>query len=660
MKSKKFSLIALMAAAILITGCAAEDETVSNNGTAADKKPYTLSIEVADAGTQQDGATRAAYSGLTTEFETGDAIGVYAVDANGITQAANAQFTRQSDGTWTTSATVVFNTEWSYYAYYPYVSSPYTPDFTQSEVDDIFSLFIADASDKFHKADQSTKANYAASDLMIAKGTPSGTDKVVFSMYHKKGLAVLSGDGMVFTTFNGNIPYTNGNKRYYLMKPSTATSVGGVSITAASGKYVDCVYDMASIAAKATDVSLLTTAGVSCARSTANCYMIHDAGIYKLPLVYGNAITEGSTKETAYMSSATSNVMTTLVNHANQPISDPWIKNNTNGTRNIAVDGAELLWQDAKGMVDAVGIYEDYLVFRVPAAASTTPGNAVIAVKDGSDVVWSWHIWCTTETYAATTAVTTNANTYNVTAVNLGWVPTGGDGKLGYCPYYQWGRKDAFLPSDGASNTDHAAYDINGNTIDGIEKYNVKQNGSYSLSGYYECIQYPGRFFYDSGNQYYRWYSETLYNLWDINNDVTYSRTVTNKTNKTVYDPCPAGFCVPTQNLVWFMLTNNTKDTSSDWPGGSYSEYPYATWDGTYYGITYNGTNSYGIWFPAAGFRWGDRDAGEVSYVRGRGYYWSASPHGGSRGTYLSFNSLYWYCSSNSRASGQCVRPVSE
>ena len=656
MKVNKLFLLSAITA-LCMTACSADDEMVSNNQ--APINPDNLNIEVSDAGTMTDEPTRATYSGLTTTFENGDAIGVYAVNASGTVMTANAKFTKSGDS-WTSPTSVVFNPEWSYYAYYPWVASPYSPNFAASGVDNQFATFIADASNKFHQTNQSTKANYQASDLMIAQGSPSGTNKVIFSMYHKKGLARLSGGGMAFTTFSGNVPYTNGDYKYYLMKPSTATTVGGKSLTAASGKYVDCVYDMATVASSATDISMYNTAGtLQGSRSTANCYMIHNAGTYKLPLVYGNAITSGSTKTSAYQAPSGSGTyrMANFKNHANQNITDPWIKNNNKGGGvKISVDEAELMWQDANGLIDAVGVSGDWLVFRVPSAASTKAGNAVVAAKDDGTIVWSWHIWVTTETYASTTTVTTSANTYKVTNVNLGWIPTGGGGKLGYCPYYQWGRKDAFVPSNGSNDTDHTVYDINGNTIAGIDKVELFEgdNGDPVLGtpGYYYCISRPTEFYYDSYGDYCRWYSENIANLWDADCDAWWDRTQTNKTVKTVYDPCPAGFCVPTQNLYWYYFG----EPANDWPGGSYSTYTNAVWDGTNKGITVLGS----IWYPAAGVRWGGSDAGALDDVGGYGYYWSASPDGGSSGRSLNFYSSYWYCNYYGRTNGQCVRPVSE
>ena len=652
MSTKNKFMVGLAILAMLAAGCAEEEQAQPNNGNTA---ASTLSILVEDAANSGDStATRAAYSGLATTFENGDAIGLYAVNASGTVMASNAKFTK-SGAAWTSTANVVFNPEWSYYAYYPWVESPYTPDFSESDVDDIFADFISDGSSKFHLTNQGTKANYGKCDLMAAQGSPSGDKTVIFSMYHKKGLAVLDGPGMPFTTFSGNIPYINGGKAYYLMKPNTTTTVGGYSLRAGVGRYVKQVLDMETVEAAATDISMYNTAGtLQASRNTANCYMVHNAGVYKLPLVYGNAIKNGTTNALAYTPAVSGTyVLSPLVNHADEGITDPWIKNNSDGSGSISVDEAELLWQDKAGLVTAVGVSGDYLVFKVPTAASAShAGNAVVAAKDDGTIVWSWHIWVTTETYASTTTVTTSANTYYVAPVNLGWVTTGGEGKQGYCPYYQWGRKDPFLPSNGSRNTDHTAYDINGNSegFEGIEKVEIDYDDFPGIAG---SIMYPKEFYYDGNEEYYRWYEDEIANLWDINRNSWWSQYQTNKTVKTVYDPCPAGFCVPTQNLYWYYLGERNMEDS----GGIYSTYDRAKWDGTNEGIKVLSS----IWYPAAGTRYTVLSVyGTLSGVRTDGLYWSASPDNEKGGKVLVFNGYSWYCQYRGRTNGGSVRPVME
>lgn len=238
-----FSIIAVMM--LTFTACDETDNPVipdlssqNEDSSPVDGDDDGLVIAVDDDGISR---TRTSYSGYSTTFTAGDEIGIYAY--NGTTAvASNIKYTRQSNGTWSPATKVPYVSTYTYFAYYPYnASHGYTPG-TSGNVDTRFATFIADASNKFWKADQSTKANYDASNLMMAQGTHvrSG-NKVNFAMDHKRGLAVFTGDA-ADATFTGNIPYLMSGKKYFHMKPSTTTSFtddeGTYSLSAASGKYV--------------------------------------------------------------------------------------------------------------------------------------------------------------------------------------------------------------------------------------------------------------------------------------------------------------------------------------------------------------------------------------------------------------------------------------
>ena len=230
MKTKHFISFITLASAFISTSCL-ED--------AMEARPHSsqsLNIMVKEANFN---LTRATYSGFSTTFVSGDKIGLYVVNGSSVVNA-NAQYT-YNGSEWSTPSDIEYNDSYTYYAYYPYTASPYTPDFTQSGVDNIFSLFLNDASNKFHAIDQSTNAKYTACDLMIAQGTLAGENTVTFSMYHKKGLAVFKGAASS-ATFTGNLPYLQNSYKYFLMKPSIETSFtddgGTYTLTAPSGKYV--------------------------------------------------------------------------------------------------------------------------------------------------------------------------------------------------------------------------------------------------------------------------------------------------------------------------------------------------------------------------------------------------------------------------------------
>ena len=136
-----------------------------------------------------------------------------------------------------------------------------------------------------------------------------------------------------------------------------------------------------------TDLSMVDCAGnARASRWTANCYMVHTAGSYKLPLVYGNAIKAGQMNDAAYTGVSGSNTTATFPNHAGTAINAPWITKSPSGEgvnkgMDIALTSAELLWQDAQGLITDVHFNGDYLMLAVEKDAAEQEGNAVIAVN---------------------------------------------------------------------------------------------------------------------------------------------------------------------------------------------------------------------------------------------------------------------------------------
>ena len=733
MKTKKIFAFILIAMTVLVSCTQEENAPYYDDGTG-------IKVEVTDEFAAA--ATRAAYDGFpATTFEEGDQIGIYAVNTSNTTVSSNVCFTRQSDGSWTPSGTVIYNPDYKYYAYFPYKSG--APSFVPSGsgADGKFANFLN--SNTFWVADQSSKANFTTSNLMWAEGMLTGDKTIKFTMQHKRGLAIISpavnqwyyadaaGTKYNLTpVFSGNIPYEENGTRYFLMKPGQSTSVAGMSLSAAAGKYMrsqgiemtgtptytykvyhygqssyfttsapswltitpqvedgeptefaitvtnstSTTYSKGSgnsrnVAADATlkaatpvsnvDLSMVDNAGNERAsRMTANCYLVHAAGTYKVPLVYGNAIKNGTTNSSAYYTSQTSNTLQRLVNHADVGITDPWIKTVVGSSP----DGAQLIWEDVQGMISSVGIDGDYLTFTV-SEDNIAEGNAVIAATVSGTVVWSWHIWVTTQTLSSLTTIATGSHNYQVAPVNVGQVSgtiTSGatiyagdfctvtctnngmsmeftvtakdytsEGTVRYypSPYYQWGRKDAERPTIGAYNSS-GTYAQNPTVV----------SGAYSIG---TTIQNPDKHYYNSSN--YGPYNENKYNYWDMNQ--TGTGNITTATVKTVYDPCPPGFCVPTGNLYYYM--GNT--------GGSNSSY--GTWQATPPGRIwiYNSPN---VFFPASGLR--SYSDGTLSNVGSYGYYWSASANSSIYGRYLGFNSSYWNWYYSSRAYGIPVRAVAE
>ena len=715
----------------------------------------SIEIEVTDEVAKN--ATKAGYEGFpVTVFETGDQIGVYAVNSSNSVISSNVAFTREDDGSWTPASPVVYNPDYKYYAYFPYKAS--VPSFSASGngADGKFTNFLN--SSTFWLADQSTKEKFTTSNLMWAEGVVTGKKTIRFTMSHKRGLAIIGAakNKWYYTdaagtkyelsqVFTGNIPYTIGDKRYFLLKPDVSTDVGGLTLRAGAGKYMiseggeisgsidswsyrtssnlgsswsswtsskpswltvttqntegepteflvtttnststttlkqdgysvrevegDAILKAANPVSNV-DLSMVDNAGnPRGSRTTANCYLVHAAGTYKIPLVYGNAIKNGDeTSTAAFCTTETSNTIQRLVNHNDEGITTPWIKNQIGACPN----GAKLVWEDVKGAISNVGIDTSdngYITFTVD-NDNIAEGNAVVAATLDGVIVWSWHIWMTPETLSDFGTVDTGSHIYKVAPVNVGQV-TGkivencklyaGDlcevkatangvtmlfqvaakdyvygGRTYYnpSPYYQWGRKDAMYPCIGA-------YDSDGIFVNSYTSGSTLiTDGSVTTPG--STIQHPDYWYYNSSN--YGPYGTNSsyagkYNYWDMNN--TKTDNVTTATVKTIYDPCPPGVCVPTGNLYYYMGKNGS----------------YTTWQNTPAGRTWN-KDAVSLFFPASGYRYYSN--GSLDYVGSYGYYWSASPSNSYTGRYLYFTSDDWYWSTNYRAYGFPVRVALE
>ena len=415
---------------------------------------------------------------------------------------------------------------------------------------------------------------------------------------------------------------------------------------------------VSAIGENAIDLSRFDVFGVPYASmNTANCYVISEPGTYKLPLVYGNAIKNGVPNTDSYTNRGGANQIP-LVNYKGVQIASPYIETDT-ATK--AVRGL-VCWSEVNNNITDLVITSDnvcrYLNFTVHDIPNLN-SNALIAIADSNNtIMWSWHIWLVSNPDTlhpekiknSITDVTDGGITFNMMPVNLGFVYNAVNSEYGYSPYYQWGRKDPLQRAPA------------GLICYGERLFNTfGEDNDHSTNKTIEnSIQNPNLFFleYDN-NQYYNWMAPvtvgnttigSAYNLWDVSR--TAAGTENTNSVKSVYDPCPSGWKVPSGNAFRGFTTTggNTTTVSQFNVIGSFSSgWTYKRYFG----------DLLGVFFPASGRRY--RASGGLGSVSSYGGFWSSASISSASAFGLYFNSGYVYpVGSDYRAFGFSVRPFLE
>ena len=377
-------------------------------------------------------------------------------------------------------------------------------------------------------------------------------------------------------------------------------------------------------------------------RTTANCYIVAGPGTYRIPLIYGNACRNDSIITSAYSpGKSASNVLSTFHNYNDANIRSPFIKKDVgNGTYTAC-----LVWEEGDGtgttsagatgstaattgddakyghaynmgtvvkVIEAIDTYNeaddgyntntspfesgtDYIQFEV-SPDNFNYGNAVIGLRYGNTIVWSWHIWITDPSTFTTNQTVTLDDGHSVTLAgrNIGWVDGGitksQEKRNGYLKLvqdetdweitidadqikcnqftsyftnvlYQWGRKD---PMRGNVDPNHD--DTDNGAPRGAAGVKAWTNGYRTLDGgalgkrtVGEMIQEPNTIYGVARGDLY----ETVYyNLWAANLTQTYQSMwgTWQVLGKTIYDPSPVGYFVPPSRYLMTFARNGFRE----------------------------------------------------------------------------------------------------
>ena len=286
------------------------------------------------------------------------------------------------------------------------------------------------------------------------------------------------------------------------------------------------------------------------AEGTANCYIAHTGKTYKFDAsVKGNGKGDGRSDYIA-----------------------------TYGLGISDVAAAELLWEArndgdktmSREIIDGAPVYkEGYVTF----STGRSQGNAVIAAKDiNGNIVWSWHIWvCDDQITSHDHINPANEVVAQIMDRNLGALnnePMDIDNRG---MFYQWGRKDPFMPARSPYHADTNSSDIPAYNQTNYEVGNG--SGSWLFDTTAQPLTTP------PGNipnairnpmTFLKPYYSSIYNWYCASTDEKVAHSRLWAAEKTIFDPCPVGYKVPGNNL-WAIPSGN-KSLRNGGPAEDYDQ----------------------------------------------------------------------------------------
>lgn len=325
------------------------------------------------------------------------------------------------------------------------------------------------------------------------------------------------------------------------------------------------------------DLSQYDAHGTALSKSeSANSYVVSGYGYYKFPAAYGKALQGGSAVATAYNQS-------NFVNYKGVKITKPYVQDDTG----VTPSKVKIVWEEGaiSGAIKNLSYDAStkYVSFDVD-KDKIYQGNAIIGIFDSNGTcMWSWHIWITS---LYTNNPDIKSGSYKLLPEIYGIVYLGadlkyanrsvmlriqqvdeeGNVKIGTSSckvmvsqgageennmnvdavFYAWGRKDPFPSLYNGSNPSTGAYNLPAGYTNGSE-FSTPWTTSGAQISMADAIRHPGAFkTREAAVPSWDWCSVTYYNWW--NSTATASTSVTNNATytKTVYDPSPPGYHVPT------------------------------------------------------------------------------------------------------------------
>lgn len=253
------------------------------------------------------------------------------------------------------------------------------------------------------------------------------------------------------------------------------------------------------------------------ARGTANCYILYREGEY-----FFDGTIKGNGKRT-------------------EGITVPL---------GIPISGVKLVWETSIGMIDNLSFDGINIHFTFDGTA----GNALIAATDeNAEIVWSWHIWAPAERLETMES----KSGYQVSNLNIGALKSelaGSQNADTYGMLFQWGRKDPFPSSPtltgDVSTMGFTVYDALGEPL-AFEhsSWTSDEENTLDFAISHPTICISNYAHYSSTRDWLK-EDETKSMLW--------------AEQKTIFDPCPAGYKVPNADTFKSFTTSGGYSTNVD------------------------------------------------------------------------------------------------
>lgn len=249
-----------------------------------------------------------------------------------------------------------------------------------------------------------------------------------------------------------------------------------------------------------------------------------------------------------------------------------------------------------------IGLSKHCVTFTLQGRA----GSASIAAKSGEEILWNWHIWITNSLPSCAKM----ANGTRIMDTNLGAVGPGTGSTQPVGLLYQWGRKDPFpAPYHVAYNTLMAFQPA------GVITHEVKSDATLDYT-----LSHPGAFI----DVTTKWETGANTSVW--------------ASEKTMYDPCPPGYRVPTKTEL--------------------SSLSLGDWNATYYRYTESATDYH---FNATSRSYYSNSGVHVDETAHTGYYWTCDHANGNLAQLVTFSSsAKGTIGGGSKSIGAAVRCVAE